>query len=65
MLEEEDGVTRVEEDVRLEERLAGSGLVEVASVCSSTDCEALVINSPVSRRAMSGDISIARKVARN
>ena len=65
VLEEEDGVTRVEEDVRLEERLAGSGLVEVASVCSSTDCEALVINSPVSRRAMSGDISIARKVARN
>ena len=64
-LVEGDGVTRGGEDVRLEARLAGSGLVEVASVCSSTDCEALVIRSPVSRRAISGDISIARNVARN
>ena len=64
-LVEGDGVTRAGDDVRLEARLAGSGLVEVASVCSSTDWEALVIRSPVSRRPISGDISIARKVARN
>ena len=37
--------------------------MEVTSVCSSTDCEAVASSSPVSLLPRSGDISIALKVA--